>query len=75
MSNLADNSDDLCASAMDWDDFQRRAKGLVPKQYLKPEKLWIGVLRHDKSPESSLTESDFIWNKGNQVSSTGASQQ
>ncbi|RMZ67743.1 tat pathway signal sequence [Pyrenophora seminiperda CCB06] len=46
---------------MNWDDFQQRVIVAIPKQTLKPNRCWIGVLRHDKPPEASLEERDFIW--------------
>ncbi|KAB2099953.1 hypothetical protein AG0111_0g11806 [Alternaria gaisen] len=46
---------------MDWDDFQQRAIVAVPKQTLKPNRCWVGVLRHEKRPEAPLEERDFVW--------------
>ncbi|KAI4946500.1 hypothetical protein J4E91_007188 [Alternaria rosae] len=46
---------------MDWDDFHRRAKRVVPQQELKARRCWIGVLDHRKSTQDEFKEADFIW--------------
>ncbi|KAH7392794.1 hypothetical protein BKA66DRAFT_567533 [Pyrenochaeta sp. MPI-SDFR-AT-0127] len=46
---------------MDWNDFQQRARAVLPQQELKPRRCWIGVLSHEKGPEEPLQELDFIW--------------
>ncbi|KAI1560188.1 hypothetical protein PtrEW7m1_011648 [Pyrenophora tritici-repentis] len=51
---------------MNWDDFQQKAIVAIPKQTLKPNRCWIGVLHHEKPPESSLEERDFIWMIGHE---------
>jgi hypothetical protein len=53
---------------MDWEDIQRRARHVVPKQELKARRCWIGVLDHRKSTNDNLEESDFIWMIGHSVS-------
>lgn len=55
---------------MDWDDFHRRAKRVVPQQELKARRCWIGVLNHRKSTQDEFKEADFIWMVGHNVSST-----
>lgn len=52
---------------MNWDDFQQKAIVAIPKQTLKPNRCWVGVLRHEKPPEASLEETDFIWMIGHDV--------
>ncbi|CAN9336093.1 unnamed protein product [Alternaria alternata] len=46
---------------MDWDEFQRRARKVVPEQELKARRCWIAVLDHRKSTNDSFEEADFIW--------------
>ncbi|KAI4649500.1 hypothetical protein J4E93_003820 [Alternaria ventricosa] len=46
---------------MDWDDFHRRAKRVVPQQELKARRCWIGVLDHRKSTQDEFKETDFLW--------------
>ncbi|KAI4958590.1 hypothetical protein J4E86_004194 [Alternaria arbusti] len=46
---------------MDWDDFHRRAKRVVPQQELKARRCWIGVLDHRKSTQDDFKETDFLW--------------
>ena len=46
---------------MNWEDFEARAKRVVPSQELKAKRCWIGVLNHEKRPEEPLEELDFIW--------------
>jgi hypothetical protein len=57
---------------MDWDDFQVRARRIVPQQELKPKRCWIGVLSHEKAPQDELTETDFVWMLGHHVSVVAA---
>jgi hypothetical protein len=52
---------------MQWDVFQRKAKAAVPKQDLKPNQCWIGVLRHELCPKLNFSEQDFIWIIGHKV--------
>jgi len=54
---------------MDWDDFHRRAKRVVPQQELKARRCWIGVLDHRKSTQDDFKETDFLWMIGHNVSS------
>jgi len=53
---------------MDWDEFQRRARKVVPEQELKARRCWIAVLDHRKSTNDSFEEADFIWMIGHSVS-------
>lgn len=53
---------------MDWDDFQARARRVIPLQELKPKRCWIGVLSHEKTPREDLEETDFVWMIGHIVS-------
>ena len=53
---------------MDWDELQRRARHVVPKQELKARRCWIGVLDHRKSTDDNFEEADFIWMIGHSVS-------
>ncbi|KAH7073914.1 hypothetical protein BKA63DRAFT_576247 [Paraphoma chrysanthemicola] len=46
---------------MTWDDFQSRARRVIPAQELKPKRCWIGVLSHEKIPGDSFEELDFVW--------------
>ncbi|CAN9359630.1 unnamed protein product [Alternaria alternata] len=46
---------------MDWDEFQRRVRQVVPEQELKARRCWIAVLDHRKSNNDSFEEADFIW--------------
>ncbi|KAI8943413.1 hypothetical protein NX059_001425 [Plenodomus lindquistii] len=48
----------------DWDDFQRKARAVIPAQELKPKRCWIGVLSHEKKPTDTLSEVDFVWMLG-----------
>jgi hypothetical protein len=52
---------------MNWDDFQQRAIVAIPKQTLKRNRCWVGVLRHEKPPEAPLEERDFLWMIGYDV--------
>ncbi|KAF2031640.1 hypothetical protein EK21DRAFT_62781 [Setomelanomma holmii] len=46
---------------MTWDDFQARAKKVVPSQELKAKRCWIGVLSHEKALQDDFEEFDFVW--------------
>ncbi|KAB2104794.1 hypothetical protein AG0111_0g6933 [Alternaria gaisen] len=46
---------------MDWDEFQRRVRQVVPEQELKARRCWIAVLDHRKPNNDSFEEADFIW--------------
>ncbi|KAF1918117.1 hypothetical protein BDU57DRAFT_572044 [Ampelomyces quisqualis] len=46
---------------MDWDDFEARARTVIPRQELKPRRCWIGVLSHEKTPQDAFGELDFVW--------------
>jgi hypothetical protein len=51
----------------DWDNFEARARSVLPAQELKPKRCWIGVLSHDKAPSDALEETSFDWMIGHQV--------
>jgi hypothetical protein len=53
---------------MDWDEFEARARRAIPSQLLKPKRCWIGVLSHEKDPQSEFEETDFVWMIGHTVS-------
>jgi len=53
---------------MDWDELERKAGWVTPKQPLKARRCWVGVLLHDKDPRQPLDELDFIWMIGHPVS-------
>ena len=53
---------------MDWDNFEERARKVVPQRPLKAGRCLIGVLDHRISTESELVGADFIWMVGHEVS-------
>jgi hypothetical protein len=52
----------------DWQDFEARAKRVRPQQELKPKRCLVGVLSHEKGPQDTLEELDFVWMIGHSVS-------
>jgi hypothetical protein len=46
---------------MDWDDFQARARRVIPAREIKAKRSWIGVLSHEKAPQDGLDQNDFTW--------------
>ena len=54
---------------MDWSAFQEKARNATPDQPLPAKRYWIGVLRHDQSPDDpNLIEENFVWMKAHGVS-------
>jgi len=53
---------------MDWENFEQRARKVVPQRTLKVGRCLIGVLNHHIPTESQLVEADFLWMVGHEVS-------
>ena len=52
-----------------WNDFHHAARAAVPQQELRPERCYIGVLKHEKDPQGVHTQEDFVWMIGQDVRS------
>lgn len=58
---------DLCKNLIEFEKFKNRAVDLIPCLPLAEKRYWIGVLHENVRTKTVKNETDFLWMKGNRL--------